>query len=464
MPPQCIIIGGGITGLSAAYELAQRGLRPRVFEASGRLGGVIQTESVEGCVIEGGPDSFLSAKPAGLELITELGLAGELIGSNDRQRVTYIVKRGRLVPMPDGLLMMIPTKVLPVAASGLLSWSTKIRMGLDYFRAPARTPPPERTVARFIEEHYGRDAVDYLADPLLSGVYGGSADSLSVNSVLGRFVELETRYGSLTKGVLAARRQAGSTKTAPPLFQTLKCGLGGLVQALVRTIGARMDVAYESVHRVERTADGFRVFAGGSTFEAGRVIFACPAWRAAALVAPIHARLAELLSGIEYSSSVTLALGLNHAECGPIPPGFGFLVPKREQRLLVACTFTGAKFPNRVPDDKVVMRCFLGGAGRDAVLDMSDDALVETVCREMNDLLGWRPRPAFHRVSRWPKAMAQYTLGHQERVDEIRTLVRGIPGLFLAGNAYDGIGIPDCIRTGRAAAAEASRLSEDSHS
>lgn len=456
MPVRSIIVGGGITGLSAAYELAQRGIRPVLFEASGRLGGVIQTENVEGCVIEGGPDSFLSAKPAGLELVKELGLGAEVIGSKDRERVTYIVKQGRLLPMPDGLMMMVPTKVLPVAASPLLGWATKMRMGLDYFRRPGGARK-ERTVAQFIEEHYGREAVDYLADPLLSGVYGGSADALSVNSVLARFVELESKYGSLTKGVLAARRNApGAGNSVPPLFQTLKGGLTDLVEKLIEAIGDRMQVVYEPVQRIERHGDGYRVAAGASQWEAETLLLACPAWRAGALTAPVHPQLGQLLEGIEYSSSLTLALGLKRADCGPIPHGFGFLVPKPERRSMVACTFTGAKFPYRVPDDKVVMRCFLGGAGREKVLDDTDEALLETVCRELEGLLGWKPRPVFYRISRWRRAMAQYTVGHQRRVDEIRAAARELPGLFLAGNAYDGIGIPDCIRTGRAAAVEAS--------
>lgn len=455
MPLRSIIIGGGITGLSAGYELVQRGVEPTLFDGSGRLGGVIQTETVEGCVVEGGPDSFLSAKPAGLELIRELGLANQVIGSNDKDRVTYIVKQGRLLPMPDGLMMMIPTKVLPLAATPLLGWGTKLRMGLDYFRRPGGERA-ERTVAQFIEEHYGREAVDYLADPLLSGVYGGSADSLSVNSVLARFVELESKYGSLTRGVLAARRNAPPSNNATPLFQTLKGGLADLVGKLIEAIGGRMRVIFHTVQRVERASEGtFRVFTGDGTWEAERLIFACPAWRAGTLLAPLHPRLGKLLSEIEYSSSLTLAIGLNRSECGPVPPGFGFLVPKPERRTMVACTFTGAKFPYRAPDDKVVMRCFLGGAGQEAVLDTPDESLLETVCEDLRGLLGWKPRPAFYRVSRWRRAMAQYTLGHRSRVDQIRIAVRDLPGVHLAGNAYDGIGIPDCIRTGRQAATEA---------
>ena len=225
--PEAIIIGGGITGLAAAYEFAKAGRPAILLEPRARLGGVIETETVEGCVVERGPDSFLSAKRAGLELIRELGLGSEVIGSNDHARVTYLVRGGQLVPLPDGLMMMVPTKVLPLLRTPLLGWRTKLRMGLEYFRRPPRGPVGDRPVADFIRDHYGQETVDYLAEPLLSGVYGGSVERLSVRSVLGRFAELEGRHGSLTRGVLAARRRALLHRKAGgegdgALFQTLK--------------------------------------------------------------------------------------------------------------------------------------------------------------------------------------------------------------------------------------------------
>lgn len=446
------IIGGGITGLAAAYELAQAGAETVLIEAEPRLGGVIQTETVEGCVIEAGPDSFLSAKPAGEELVRELGLGSELISSNDHQRVTYVVRQRRLVPLPDGLMMMVPTRLLPLAFSPLLGWGTKIRMGLEYFRRPGPAAG-ERTVAEFIEQHYGREAVDYLAEPLLAGVYGGSPDRLSVDSVLGRFVELERKYGSLTRGVLAARRAARRQGAAPvPLFRTLRGGLGQLTAELERRIRPRCRILQGRALAVERVADGYRIRLEGGELQAGQVLLACPAWAAGALLRGLDARLAELLEGIDYSSSVTLALGYRRADCGPIPPGFGFLVPARERRSLVACTFVGAKFPYRVPDTHVVLRCFLGGAGGEAVLEQSDEDLIRQVRAELKGLLGWDAEPRFARLHRWRRAMAQYEVGHARCVAEIRARLSRHPGLELAGNAYDGIGVPDCIRTGRAAA------------
>src|ERR1017187_7444935 len=256
--PRVVIIGGGISGLSTAYYLARGGVPSTILEARPRLGGVIQTERVEGCTIEAGPDSFLSAKPAAFELIRELGLADQVIGSNDHLRKTYIRKGGRLIPMPDGLMMMVPTRILPLLTTPLLSWGTKIRMGMELLRAPKRKPGDE-SVADFVEEHYGAEAVDYLAEPLLSGIYGGDPRDLSVTAVPPRFVELAAKYGSLTRGVLAARAQAPKSQTPAPLFRTLKGGLGQLVDAVAASIRGKVEVRQARAETVERTPTGFRV-------------------------------------------------------------------------------------------------------------------------------------------------------------------------------------------------------------
>src|SRR5258706_3031337 len=226
------IIGGGISGLSAAYYLSKAGISSTLIEARPRLGGVIQTERIQDCVVEAGPDSFLSVKPWALDLLRELGLEGEVIGSNDHQRKTFIRRRGRMVELPDGVQMLVPTGSLPMSESSLLGWPAKFRMALEYFRRPRAVPDRDRSVAEFVEEHYGREAVDYLAEPLLAGIYGGDPGELSVASVLPRFVELERKYGSLTRGVLAERRAARGPRA--PLFRTLRGGLGGMVEAVFR--------------------------------------------------------------------------------------------------------------------------------------------------------------------------------------------------------------------------------------
>ena len=455
MPNSPIIVGAGISGLSAAYYLAKGGSRSTILESRPRMGGVIQTDRVQGCTLEAGPDSFLSVKPAALELIRDLGLSDQVIGSNDQLRVTFIRRHGRLVPMPDGLMMMVPTKIMPLVTTGLVGWVTKLRMGMELLRSP-KAKSADQSVSDFIAEHYGREAVDYLAEPLLSGIYGGDPGALSVTSVLPRFVDLATRYGSLTRGVLAERAAAATkrgTAVPPPLFTTLKGGLGQMVDAVSASIRGKAQMWQTRAQRVERAGSEFRVKMGGDWVKTSRLVVACEAHSAATLLAGVDPRLAELLGTVPYSSSVTVALGFDAADFARPPHGFGFLVPKKERRRLVACTWVGTKFSYRVPEGKVVARCFLGGMEDAGVLGESDEAVGDAVTRELQEIAGFTARPRFIRIARWPRAMAQYTVGHPQRLAEMQARTPPAGGIHLAGNAYEGIGIPDCIRMGRQAAA-----------
>jgi oxygen-dependent protoporphyrinogen oxidase len=444
------IIGGGISGLSAAYYLAKAGIPSKIIEPRTRLGGVIQTEHVEDCVIEAGPDSFLSVKPAAMDLIRELGIADQVVGSNDHLRKTYVLRHGRLVPLPDGLMLMVPTRVLPLVTTSLLSWPTKIRMGLELFRSPGRHGNGDQSVAEFVEAHYGREAVEYLAEPLLSGIYGGNPEALSVTSVLPRFVELDRRYGSLTKGVLAERRAVASQAASLPLFRTLRGGLGDLVTALEHVLEGQMEVIPGRAEAVAREGSGYRVWLNESSLFSEHVVVATEAYNAARLVP--DARLAELLASVPYSSSMTLAFGFDAAAFPRPLEGFGFLVPKKERRRLVACTWVGTKFPHRVPAGTVVVRCFLGGMDDPTILSDSDETVIPTALDELRRIVPFHGVPRFTRVFRWPKSMAQYAVGHPQKLAEIRERLSGLPGLHLAGNAYEGIGVPDCIRMGKQAA------------
>jgi protoporphyrinogen/coproporphyrinogen III oxidase len=438
---KALIIGGGISGLSAAYYLSKAGIRPTVLERKPRVGGVIQTSVQQGCVLEEGPDGFLGTKPWAMNLIRELGLADQVIGSNDHSRITYIVKKGKLIRMPEGLMMMVPTKILPLVESPLLSWGTKIRMGLEFFRQ-AGDPRPDRSVYDFLLDHYGRESIDYLAEPLLAGVYGGDPREMSVNSVLRRFVDIETKYGSLTRGVLAERRPQSSGGAS--FLQTLKGGLAQLVQALT----ASAEVLHANVEALERTSGGLRVRADGDWLEAEHVVLATPATDGAPLLRALQPELAGLLAGIPYTTSITLAIGYRKATFDHPLNGHGFLVPKKERQYIFGCTWVGNKFDYRVPDDMVVLRCFLGG---DA-LPLTDGALVDAARSELRSIMGVEAEPVFHNVARWPNSMAQYTVGHEKRVQRVEELAAAIPGLYLAGNAYHGIGIPDCVRMGQEAA------------
>ena len=441
-----VIVGGGISGLSTAYYLAQAGIPSTLVERRPRLGGVIQTGSVEGCVIEAGPDSFLAAKPWALDLIRELGLAGEVIGSNDHLRVTYVRKDGHLLPLPDGLMLMVPTRILPMLSTGLLGWPAKIRMGLECLRRPSRVARQDRSVAEFVRDHYGQEAVDYLAEPLLAGVYGGDPEQLSVSSVLPLLAELERKYGSLSRGVLAQRRRATRQGKSAPLFQTLKAGLGSLVDALRAAVSDRMQVLEDTAVAVERREDGFRVHLSGGALETSTVVLACQAYEAGTLVRSLDAQLADQLVSVPYNSSTTVALGYEKDTFdGPLN-GFGFLVPRKERRRLVACTWVGTKFSYRVPEDKVMLRCFLGAT------EESDEELLSEIREELREIMGVTAQPVFARISRWPRSMAQYTVNHQWRIEAVETRLRAIPGLYVAGNAYHGIGVPDCVRMGKQAA------------
>lgn len=460
------IIGGGIAGLATAYELeiarkAGADIEYELFEAGSRLGGVLSSTVMEGTVIERGPDSFLTEKPAALQLCRELGLEGDLIASDDAQRKTFIVVRKRLVPLPDGLMFLVPTKLLPTALTPLFSIPAKVRMGFELLHPP-RPHEGDESVARLVRRHYGQEAVDRLADPLLSGIYGGDAAQLSAKAVLPRLVEMEMKYGSLTRGMLAgmqARKSAESngcdpqTRSAPkPLFTTLRYGMQQLVDAVKSRLDRNRIRLGTPVTALERTSAGWFVQAGDSAAQFDGVVVATPAWAAAQLLASVDASLAGDLGQIPYSSSVTVNLIYDGAELDPLPEGFGFLVPAVEKRSILACTFLHRKFPGRTAAGKSVLRAFLGGAHNSNLLSESDEQLTHRVREDLMDILRVSAIPEYVEVQRWPRAMAQYSVGHLERQERIRSRVAQLPGLRLAGNAYDGIGISDCIRLGRQAA------------
>jgi oxygen-dependent protoporphyrinogen oxidase len=351
-------------------------------------------------------------------------------------------------------MFMVPTQLVATALSPLFSWSTKLRMARELLHPP-RPMQSDETVAQLVERHFGAEVVDRLADPLLSGVYGGDAAKLSARAVLPRFVEMEEKYGSLSRAMLAAHKKMMATRKHPPapLFTSLQDGM----QQMVEAIAARLDP--ESIRlrthilRVYPEDSSWRVAVemnGEERFDA--VLIATPANVAGTLLDGVDRGLARNLLDITYSSSITVTLGYYKQQLAGLPPGFGFLVPRSEGTRMLACTFVHNKFPHRAPEDKGILRCFLGGARDEAVLGLSDDEILETVHRELRDILKLDARPIFSRVYRWRGAMAQYEPGHIARVQRIEKHVAGIPGLTLAGNAYHGIGVPDCIRSGMEAA------------
>ncbi|WP_197413975.1 protoporphyrinogen oxidase [Terracidiphilus gabretensis] len=462
------IIGGGIAGLAAAFELEKAGAEYTLFEAGNRLGGVISSATVAGSALEDGPDSFLTEKPAAAELCRELGLGDELIPSNDAQRKTWIVVGKRLVALPDGLMFLIPTKLMPTAMTPLFSLGTKIRMARELLHPPRRGEADE-SVASMIERHYGAEVVDRLAGPLLSGIYGGEANQLSARAVLPKLVEMEAKYGSLTRAMLAVMKGRPTGAGTRATFTTLRGGLQQMIDALAARLKPEAIRLKTPVRMLERVAEGWRVTTAGSAQDSGSEVFdavivASPAWAAADLLRTVDAQLSEELAAIPYSSSIAVNLVYDEKELGPLPEGFGFLVPASAGRAMLACTFAHRKFLGRIAPGKAVLRAFLGGVRNAALVEQPDDVLITTARRELSEILGTRVlgihiEPEETRVSRWPRAMAQYAVGHLGRVKRIRARVDGLTGLHLVGNAYDGIGISDCIRLGRGAAREIAGVS-----
>jgi oxygen-dependent protoporphyrinogen oxidase len=452
------IIGGGISGLSAAYtidEKRQSGTPVEyvLFEASKRLGGVVLTERIAGCVIEGGPDSFLTEKTAAAELCGKVELGDQLIGSNDSARKTYIVAKGKLVEMPDGFMLMVPTKIMPTIRSPLFSLRTKIRMAAEWFHPP-RPATEDETVAQLVERHYGAEMVELLADPLLCGIYGGDASQLSVRAVLPRFADMESKHGSLGRAMLQARKKLGAGASVPTrsLFTSLRGGMQQMTDALIARLDAQALKTSAPVQSVIRQNNGWTVCAGYQTDHFDAIIIASPAHVAADILQGTDENLASDLSEIRYSSSVTVTLGYDEKVRRALPPGFGFLVPRSEGRRMLAGTFVHNKFPYRAPENRALIRCFLGGARDEEILQASEDEILRVVRSELRHILGVSVEPLFARVYKWRAAMAQYSVGHLERLQRIESLCQEIPGVALAGNGYSGIGVPDCVRSGAEAA------------
>lgn len=447
-----VIIGGGVSGLSAAWQLLEAGVDNfLLLEAGPRAGGVLSTETVSGFVMEAGPDSFLTQKKAGAELCRAVGLADELVGCESANRGTAILRRGRLLPLPEGWQMLAPVRLLPAVTTPLLSAQTKLRIALEWLKitSPRFQGDGDESVASFVQRHFGPEVAEVIAGPLLAGVYGGDPAQLSLRAVLPRFAELE-QQGNLIRALMRSaskQKQAAAGAAPPPVFTSLRRGLGSLADVLAERIGPERLRTGVAVQRLAAEGSGFRLqIQNGAALRTDRVILALPAWVAGHLLTELDFDLASQLQEIPYASSMTVNLA--YTETLDLPPGFGFLVPRGEGRRMMACTYVHRKFPHRAPAGASLLRVFYGGATDPEAIALSDEEAVELSRQELQAILGFRRRPAYTQVSRWHRAMAQYNLGHAQRIRAIGLALQRHPRLRLAGNAYQGIGIPDCIESG----------------
>jgi protoporphyrinogen/coproporphyrinogen III oxidase len=447
-----VVVGGGIAGLAAALALHEAGRDALLLESSPRYGGVIRTETTGGFVIEAGPDSILAQKPEGLALCRTLGLADRLIPTNPETRTIFVLRRGRLHALPEGMMLAVPTRIGPFLRSGLFSWPGKLRMGLDLVLPRGRATDDE-SIASLVRRRFGEEAVKRLGEPLMAGIHAGDPERLSIRATFPRFVDLEARHRSLIRGMWASRGRAPSTGSA---FYSLIGGLASLVDALVARLPAAGRRTGAAVTVLERRDGAFMVgLADGTSVSAKAVILALPPPAAAPLMGSLSSGAQVLLESIPFASSATIALGYRREDVAHRLDGYGLIVPRGEGLRCTACTFVSTKFAGRAPEGHVLLRAFLGGTRDPDVLGLPDADLVALVRREMGPVLGLRAAPVLERVYRWPRATPQMEVGHLARMTRLDAIVAGLPGLFLAGAGLRGTGLPDTIADGQRAAAAA---------
>jgi len=512
-----VIIGGGITGLAATHRILERNRESgkqvdlTLLEASSRIGGIVQTRERDGFLLESGPDSFISEKPEALELTKRLGLESHLIETNEYHRRSFVVRQGRLRPVPEGFHLLAPSRFWPFFRSDIFSWAGKARMALDLL-LPRRNLAPhagcprgdpalngntdrdddaidDETLAQFVRRRLGREALERMAQPMVGGIYTADPEQLSLRATMPRFLEMEREHRSLIR---ALRKQSRSPTVKEgsqidqqtsgarySLFLSFDRGMQLLTDKLEERISdlqsqvsnfkfqisegerlvqspIRVNTAVESLTLERKEGDQtpkWRVRTNrDETLVADAVCLALPAYVSARLLSSVDAQLASELDGISYASSATINLAYKREDIPHPLDGFGFVVPFIEGRSLIACTFSSVKFPGRAPQGHALLRAFMGGALQPEMFDLSLDGLISLACADLRDLLGIEQAPLFAEVSKWERSMPQYHLGHLAKVERIQERVASLSGLALAGNAYTGLGIPDCIRSGESAA------------
>jgi oxygen-dependent protoporphyrinogen oxidase len=460
------VIGGGLSGLAAAYrlqELCARDQRPLdliLFEAGSRLGGVVGTRTIAGYRVETGADSFITNKPWAVDLCRRLGIEDRLIPTAPRYRRSLVLRKGRALPVPAGFQLLAPVDVGAVVRSPIFSWPGKLRMAFEYF-VPRRTPVDDESLADFVRRRFGREALERLVQPLVGGIYTSDPEKLSLRATMPRFLEMEREHRSLIR---ALRQQRGRNDENDPgaggarygLFAAPAGGISQLVDALAKEVQDHCSVRFDTEIQAlvpEVDGRGFALelpFGAKESFDA--VVLAIPAFRAGPAIAGFAPSAAAALGRIEYASTAIVVSGHKLADISNPLDAFGLVVPAIENRKILAVSFTSRKFPGRAPDGCVQLRTFVGGAMQPELMLLSDDEIRRLVQTELEEILGvtWHPEFAF--VARWIRSMPQYHVGHLDLVATIDAELAGFPRLALAGNAYRGVGIPDCIHSGETAA------------
>jgi len=469
-PLRVLVAGGGISGLATAYYLRRmaggsgRQVEVVLFERESRMGGKIVTDRTDGFVIEGGPDSFLTTKPWAIALCRELGLGHRLIPTNPDQRSVYVLARGRLHPLPEGLRLVAPTRLWPFVRSDLISWPGKLRMALDLVLPPRRDGGDE-SIGAFVRRRLGREALVRLGEPLMAGIYVGDPDRLSLQATFPQFAALERRHGGVIRGLRAAAREAqesrrsGESRGEGAMFMSLIGGTAELVESLETALGPGVLRSGNGVAAIERVSHaegghGYRLrLDNGDTYDGDRCILATPAPVTARLLQSFDEDLSRSIAAIPHLSTATVSLGFSHRDVPAPLDGTGFVVARDEPLRIVACTWSSTKYAHRAPGGAVLLRAFVGGAGREEDVGLDDEALVGLVRSDLRRALGIAAAPVIHRVFRWHRANPQYEVGHLGRVAHIES--RCPPGLHLVGAAYRGVGVPDCVHAGESVAQRA---------
>jgi oxygen-dependent protoporphyrinogen oxidase len=475
-----VIVGGGVSGLAAAHRLFELQNSPAdatrapleilLLEASERTGGTVRTYRREGFLLEGGPDSFISEKPEALALARRLQLEDRIIQTNERHRRSFVVRGGRLRPTPEGFQLLAPSRMLPFLTTDIFTWRGKARMALDLVlpRRKSNGRDTDESLAAFVRRRLGREALERMAQPMVGGIYTADPEALSLRATMPRFLEMERRHRSLILAMWRAGRRAeeearhgrGASGARYSLFLSFDEGTQVLTDALAARLPAdsiRLNTRVESLSYARATPGGARRWLlktdGGEEIGADAVCLALPAYASARLLHDVDDGLAEELDAVPYASTATVNLAYKREDIPHPLDGFGFVVPFVERRATLACTFSSVKFPARAPEGHALLRAFVGGALQPEMFALDEARMVEAVRRDLRDLLGVEAPPLFAHVEKWPRSMAQYHLGHAARVARVRARLAEHPALALCGNAFEGAGLPDCVRGGEAAAA-----------